>query len=258
MVWGLAMMVVTGAFGYTGRYIARLLLSSGHRVRTLTNHPDRPNPFGSAVEVRPLAFDRPEELSTSLAGARCLFNTYWVRFSHGETTFEQAVENTGRLIAAAGEACVERLVHLSIVNPQEGSPLPYFRGKAVVEKAVISSGLSHAIVRPTVIFGGRDIFINNIAWLLRRFPIFAVPGTGDYRLQPVFVEDVARICVEAGAKNENLVEDAAGPEILTFEELVRLIAGAVGSEALIVHAPPSLSLLLTRLVGCAVRDVVLN
>lgn len=250
--------VVTGAFGYTGRYIARRLLETGRRVVTLTGRAGRPNPFGERVAVRPFNFDRPAELAASLRGADTLYNTYWVRFPYGRVTFEQAVENTQTLIRAAEVAGVRRIVHVSVANASEQSPLPYFRGKALVDKAVISSRLSYAIIRPTVIFGGQDILINNIAWLLRRFPVFGVFGEGDYAVQPVFVEDVAELAVRAGRHERNVVIDAIGPETYSFEELVRLIAGAVGSKAKIVRLPAGPALWVGRLIGRAVGDVLIT
>jgi NADH dehydrogenase len=250
--------VVTGAFGYTGKYITERLLADGKRVRTLTGHPDRPNPFGERVGVFPFNFDRPAELVDSLRGAAALFNTYWVRFSRGQTTFDRAIENTKTLIEAAREAGIGKIVHISISNPSEDSPLPYFRGKALLEKAVVQSGLPYAIIRPTVIFGPEDILINNIAWLLRRFPVFAVPGNGEYRVQPVFVKDVADMAVKAAREVEDTIRDAVGPETYTFDGLVRLIRRRIGSRAGIIHVPPRPALFLSRLVGYLVRDVVLT
>ena len=262
--WAVAIMetqafdVVTGAFGYTGRYITRRLLAMGRRVRTLTGHPDRPNPFGERVEVAPFHFDAPEQLVASLQGATTLYNTYWIRFPRGPITFEKAVANSRVLIQAAEEAGVRRIVHISITNASPDAPLPYFRGKGLVEQAILRSRLSHAIIRPTVIFGREDILINNIAWFLRRFPAFAVFGAGDYRIQPVFVEDVAEIAVRAGQATDDRIVDAVGPEVYTFEELVRLIAAKVQSRARIVHLPPGLAFLLARLIGYLVRDVVIT
>ena len=250
--------VVTGAFGYTGKYVARRLLSMGNRVKTLTGHPDRPSPFGDRVSVAPFDFDRPEALIESLRGAAALYNTYWVRFDYGSATFEAAVENTKTLFRAAQQAGVRRVVHVSVTNPSEDSPLPYYRGKALLEKALMESGLSYAIVRPTVTFGDEDILINNIAWLLRRFPVFAILGEGDYRVQPIFVEDVAELMVSAGSQSDNLVVDAAGPEVYTFDALVRTIKRAVRSRARIVHLPPRLALFLSQVIGVFVGDVVLT
>ena len=250
--------VVTGAFGYTGKYITQRLLSIGKRVRTLTGHPNRPNPFGNQISVAPFHFDNPAELTRALQGATTLYNTYWVRFPYGQVTYDNAVAHTKTLINAAKEAGLRRIVHISITNASEASPFPYFRGKGVLEKAIIRSNISYAIIRPTVIFGHEDILINNIAWFLTKFPVFAIPGDGNYQLQPVFVEDVAGIAVNAGQSNDNIIIDAVGPEIFTYEELIRLIADRVQSKAKIMHLRPEMALFLSKFIGYMVKDVVLT
>jgi NADH dehydrogenase len=249
---------VTGASGYTGRYLAARLLSQGKDVITLTGSPDRPSPFGERVRTFPFDFDHPERLAASLKGVRTLYNTYWVRFNHGEATFQRAVRNTKILVDAAVQAGVRRLVHVSITNPALGSPLPYFHGKAELEAYIRASGLSHAILRPAVIFGREDILLNNIAWFLRRFPVFGIPGDGSYRLQPIFVDDMAALMAQYGEGDENVTVDATGPETFTFDELVRELGDAVGKRVRLVHLPPGLALTATRLVGLFVRDVVLT
>lgn len=250
--------IITGAFGYSGRCIAQLLLERGHRVRTLTGHPNRPNPFGERVEVAPFNFDHPAALVESLRGATTFYNTYWVRFNRGETTFEQAVANTRVMLRAAREAGIKRLVHVSITNPSDDSPYPYFRGKAAVERSVIDSGLSYAILRPTVLFGQESILINNIACLLRNSPLFPIAGDGSYLIQPVHVGDLASLAVELAESAENKIVDAVGPEVFSFGELVRLIRDAVGSQARIAHLAPGLVLAGGRLVGAFLGDVVLT
>lgn len=250
--------VVTGAFGYTGRYITERLLSMGRNVRTLTGHPNRPNPFGDRVDVARLEFEDRAKLEKRLDSADTLYNTYWIRFPHRGMTFETAVRNTETLIGAAADAGVRRIVHVSITNPSDDSPFPYFRGKARLERTVRKSGLSHAIVRPTVIFGREDILINNIAFVLRRFPVFGIPGSGEYRVRPVSVEDVADICVRAGRREQDEVIEAVGPETFTFEEMVRLIAETVASRARIIHVPPSAALAASRVIGVLVKDVLVT
>jgi NADH dehydrogenase len=250
--------VITGAFGYTGMCIARRLLAKGHAVRTLTGHTNRPDPFAGRVGVSPLAFDKPNELVESLRGASVLYNTYWIRFARGDVTFQTAISNTGILLRACEEAGIRRFVHISICNPSDESPLPYYRGKATVERMIHSSRLSHAILRPTVIFGAGDILINNIAWFLRRFPIFAMPASRRSKLQPVCVDDLADLAVEAGAQTENTILDAVGPETYSLEELVRLIHAKIGSRARIVNLPTGIVRGLLGLVGLFVRDVVLT
>ena len=250
--------VVTGAFGYTGKYIAQKLLSTGHEVRTITGHPERENTFGGQIKAFPLDFDDPDALAQSLSGATTLYNTYWIRFPRGAVSFEAAVENTKTLVNAAIQAGVQRIVHISITNPSLDSPLGYFRGKAMVEEAVINSGLAYNIIRPALTFGAEDLLINNIAWFLRRFPVFPVPGDGEYPVQPVHVEDVAEMAVGAAEKGENTVQDCVGPEVYSYEQLIRLIAGTVGSKAKIVHLPPGLAFFLSRMAGYLLRDVVLT
>ena len=250
--------IVTGATGYSGKYITRRLLAAGRRVRTLTNHPERHNPFGDQIEVLPYNFEDPEALRKSLEGAATVYNTYWVRFPHGRQTFAHAIANTKALFRAGEQSGVRKFVHVSIANPSEDSPLAYYRGKAELEAALAGSRLSWAIIRPTVIFGLEDILINNIAWLVRHFPLFAVPGSGEYQLQPVFVEDLAEIAMEAASKAGNVAIDAVGPETYSFNDLVRLIARKLGRIARLVHVPPGLGYYLTRLLGLAVHDVILT
>jgi uncharacterized protein YbjT (DUF2867 family) len=248
---------VTGAYSYSGKYITRRLLAQGHDVLTLTGHPNRLDPFGGKVKAYPLDFDV-ESMARSLAGVDTLYNTYWIRFDYGANTQARAVENTARLFQAAAAAGVRRVVHISITNPSVDSPLPYFRGKALNEQALIQSGLSYAILRPTVLFGLEDILINNIAYLLRRFPVFALPGSGSYRLQPIFVDDLAALALEAGASNENLLWDAVGPEIFTFQEMARVIGQSIGHLRPLVPVPAGLALAASRVISAFVGDVVLT
>ena len=250
--------VVTGAFSYTGKYVARILLDRGHTVRTLTHHTGRPNPFGDRVSVFPYNFQDPDKLADNLRGASALINTYWVRFPHGESTFESAVQNTRTMIAAAQRAGVERIVHVSIANPSLDSPLGYYKGKAVLEEAVKASGLSYAIVRPTVIFGAEDILINNIAWFVRRFPVFGIPDNGRYGIRPIYVDDMARLLAGSAETRGNATINAVGPESFPFEELVRLIAKETSASVRLVHLPPALAYISTRVIGLFTRDVILT
>lgn len=250
--------VITGAFGFSGKYIARRLLEAGRRVRTLTNSPQRANPFGGQIEIRPLDFSNQPELVDSLRGAAVLYNTYWVRFNYTTFRHADAVENTLRLFQAAREAGVGRVVHVSITNPAEDSPLEYFRGKAVLERALADSGLSHAILRPAVLFGPEDILINNIAWSLRKFPVFPVFGNGQYRLQPIYADDLAKLAVEQAEAADNRVINAIGPETFTYRELVRTVAKCIGKRRLIVGVPPSLAYVGTAILGRLLGDVIVT
>jgi uncharacterized protein YbjT (DUF2867 family) len=249
---------VTGAFGYSGRYIATRLLEQGGTVITLTNSVDRTNPFGGRIRAIPLSFGEPDKLVAALAGVDVLYNTYWVRFNHGMFTHGEAVKNTLVLFESARRAGVRRVVHVSITNPSEDSPLEYFAGKARLERALRESGLSHAILRPTVLFGREDILINNIAWALRRFPFFAVFGDGSYRLQPIHVDDLAELAVAEGMRTENVVVNAIGPETFTYRELVKAVGGAIGRPRTLVNLSPTVVCLLGKLVGWFKHDVFIT
>ncbi len=248
---------VTGAFSYSGKYITKRLLERGEEVITLTGHPNRPDPFGGKVKAYPLDFDE-ASLMRSLQGVDVLVNTYWVRFDKGENTQPRAVENTRKLVNAAKAAGVKRIVHISIANPSADSPLPYYWGKAANEKAVMESGLSYAILRPTVLIGREDILINNIAFLMRRFPIFFIPGDGSYGIQPVYVEDLADLAVEGVYSKDSYVIDAVGPDAYTFKELVKLIGEKIGVRRPLISVPPRLALLAAQFLSLFVSDVILT
>ncbi len=250
--------VVTGAFSYTGKYITQKLLAAGGKVRTLTRDLHRPNPFSDQVSVAPFNFESPRALIESLRGATTLYNTYWVRFSYSGVTFDQAIKNTRTLFTAAKDAGVHRVVHVSVTNATEQSPLPYFKGKGVLERVLRESSLSYAIIRPTLVFGVEDVLLNNITWLLRHFPVFMIPGSGDYQLQPVFVDDVADIAVRAAQVEGDLLVEAAGPELYTFSDLITLIANKAGSKVNLIHSAPGLVTFFLKVIGRLVHDVVLT
>jgi NADH dehydrogenase len=247
---------VTGAFSYSGRAIAAELAARGRHVRTLTGHPERA--LDDTIEARPLDFDDPRGLVTALEGTTTLFNTYWVRFAHGTMTHERAVENTKTLFWAARKAGVRKIVHVSILHPSSSSPYPYFQGKALCERALAETDVASAVLRPSVLFDEHGVLLNNIAWLLRRLPVFAVGGRGDYRVRPIHVHDFASLAVDAAAWTENRTVDAVGPERPTFNELVGEIRDAVGSRSAIVHVPGSVLLAGSRVLGRALHDVVLT
>lgn len=249
---------VTGAFSYSGKYIARRLLERGEEVITLTGHPNRPDPFNGQVKVYPLDFDE-AGMSESLQGAEVLVNTYWVRFDRGKNTQPRAVENTRKLVHAAKAAGVKRIIHISIANPSADSHLPYYWGKAANEKAVIDSGLSYAILRPTVLVGGgEDILINNIAFLLRRLPFFFIPGDGSYGIQPVYIEDLADLAVEGVYRKDNYVADAVGPDAYTFREMVTMIGETIGAKRRLISVPPRFALFAAQFLSLFVKDVILT
>ncbi|MBI5218608.1 MAG: NAD(P)H-binding protein [Bacteroidia bacterium] len=249
---------VTGAFGFSGKYITRRLLDSGIKVRTLTNSLKRENEFGDKIEIHSFNFDYPEKLAESLRETTVLYNTYWVRFNHSDFKHSVAVENTLRLFEAAKKAGVKRIVHTSITNPSENSPLEYFSGKARLEKALMESGISYCILRPAVLFGIEDILINNIAWMVRKLPVLGIFGDGNYKLQPIFVDDFAALAVEEGKKSENKIINAIGCETFTYKELIKEIVKITGEKPLIISVSPALGFWAASIIGKFVGDVIIT
>ena len=245
--------VVTGAFGYTGASIARELVDLGQEVRTLTNRLPGSSPLAGVVRTCPVDFQNPDQISEALRGASTLYNTYWIRFPRGPLTFDKAVANIGILVKAAEQAGVARVVHISVSNAATSSPLPYFRGKVI-----LGSRMSYAILRPTLIFGRGDILFNNVAWFLRKFTLFPIPGSGDYQVQPVYVDDVAAQAVAAGKSQENLIAESAGPDIFTYRDMVKQVLKATGNWSKLVHVPPEMALFLSKTAGYFLGDVTLT
>jgi NADH dehydrogenase len=249
---------VTGAFGYSGRYIASKLLAEGHQVLTLTNSAARANPFGDRVRAYPFHFDEPGRMKATFRGVDVLVNTYWVRFDHRLFTHAQAVANTEAMFDAAKEAGVRRIVHVSITNPDAASELPYFRGKAELESALRSLGVTYCILRPTVLFGKEDVLINNIAWSLRRLPAFGVFGSGQYKLQPIYVDDLAAAAADQATSTDNTIVNAIGPETFTYWKLVETVRELLGLRTPILSVPPGAGYWCGRILGWLMRDVIIT
>jgi uncharacterized protein YbjT (DUF2867 family) len=256
--------VVTGAFGYSGAAIARELRAAGHQVRTLTGHPGRA-PAGTDIDVRPLDFGDADALARDLTGAHTLYCTYWVRFAHGDATRQRAVDNSKALFDAAARAGIQRIVYVSILHADPASPYPYFAGKGKLERHLAALGVPHAIVRPAILFGdspGRgteaSVLLNNIAWLLRRLPVFAIGDGGRYRVRPVHVDDLARLCVDLADREDDVTVDAVGPESVPFRELVGLLRSATGSRSLLVPVPGWVLPPMSAVLGAVLRDVLLT
>ena len=250
--------VITGALGYTGKVVAEQLIERAIPLRTLTNSPNRPNPFGDAIDIKPLSFDNPDALAHSLDGAAVLYNTYWVRFNHKLFTFEQAVTNTKILFDAAKRAGVGRIVHVSILHADEADDLGYYKGKHELEEALVETGIPHSIIRPGVLFGRSDILVNNIAWVLRRMPIFGVFGDGSYRLRPLHVEDMASLLVEHANMSGDFTVDAVGPEEFSYIGLVRTLAEILQVRRPIMRIPSPIAFACSKLLNPFVKDVIIT
>jgi uncharacterized protein YbjT (DUF2867 family) len=250
--------VLTGALGYTGKAVAQRLIENGIPLRTLTNSPHKPNPFGDALDIKPLAFDDTKALTQSLEDAEVLYNTYWVRFNHKLFTFTQAIENTKILFDAAKRAGVRRIVHVSILHADEADDLGYYQGKRELEDALQESGIPHTILRPGVLFGRNDILVNNIAWVLRHMPFFGLFGNGEYRLRPLHVDDMAELLIKNGNATGNAIIDAVGPETFTYKELVHTLSEILEIRRLIIGIPPLCGYGVSKLLNPFLQDVIIT
>ena len=240
----------------TGRYITQLLLQQGHRVQFITGHPSRGNPLGDRVQLHPFNFDQPNLLRQNLEGTDTLFNTYWIRVDHNGRTHQQCVEQTRVMFQAARKAGVHHIVHVGITNADPGSDLPYFQGKGQLEDALRDlEDVSHAILRPTVLYGTEDILLNNIAWTLRKFPAVFLLGRGEYGIQPVFVEDLAELAVQMRERQENVEIDAVGPKIYSYAMMVR---SAIGARCAILLMPSGMTYLAGKAPGLMLGDILLT
>jgi NADH dehydrogenase len=227
-------------------------------VKTITTHVDKPNMFGAKVKAYPYNFENPVRLIETLQGADTLYHTYWIRFEHGRQTFGKAVANTKILFQCAAKAGIKKIVHISVTNASVDSPLPYYAGKGQQESVLQESGTAYSIIRPTLVFGNEDILVNNIAWLIRKFPIFPIMGDGSYKMQPIFAEDLAKIAVESSREEDSLLIDAVGPETYSYTQFVKTISSAIGRDVKFFNVSPGVGILLGRLIGIYVRDVILT
>ena len=253
----MSVVLITGASGYIGGAVAERLVDCAE-VRSLTSHPAK-NRFGDRVHSFPYDFEHPERMADAFRGVDVFVNSYYVRFNYGRVRFEQAVERSRQLFALARTAGVRKVVHVSVSNASEESDLPYYRNKGRIERIVRDSGIEHTILRPALVVGPNDILVNNIAYFLRRLPVFTMFGAGRHRVQPITLDAFADLALEAvhGAhRNQTLA--VAGPTDWLFVDMVRSIRRAVRSRAVIVPAPAVVALAGLGAAGLLLGDVVLT
>jgi uncharacterized protein YbjT (DUF2867 family) len=249
--------LITGASGFIGGAIAARLVDRAE-VRGLTSHPAR-NRFGARVRSFAYDFDDPARMAAAFRGVDVFVNSYYVRFNYGGLTFEDAVARSRVLVGHARAAGVRRIVHVSVSNARESSDLPYYANKARIERIVADAGIDYTILRPALVVGPGDILINNIAYFLRRLPVFTIFGDGAYRVQPIALDAFADVALEAiDGAHRNATIAVAGPADWTFLAMVDAVRRAVGSRALIVRAPAAAALAGLRIAGALLRDVVLT
>jgi len=249
--------VITGPSGFIGGAIAERLVDRTE-VRGLTSHQAK-NRFGARVRNVLYDFSDPSRMAPAFRGADVFVNSYYVRFNYGGITFGDAVDRTRVLLAHAKAGGVRRIVHVSVSNASDASDLPYYANKGRIERLVAESGLDYTILRPALVVGRGDILINNIAYFLRRVPVFTIFGDGAYRAQPITLDAFADIALEAidgGHSGRTLA--VAGPSDWRFLDMVRAVRQAVRSRAAIVRAAPWVALAGLRVACALLGDVVLT
>lgn len=255
--------LVTGAFSYSGKYIADELLKYDHKIKTLTGHPDEESINFDKIDIFPYNFENYSELVTSLTGVTTFINTYWIRFPQKDITWDDVVSNSKILFDACKEAGVKKIIHLSVTNPSLNSPYPYFKGKAEVEDYLTSLDISYTIIRPALTFEDGDILLNNIAWLLRRSPLFGIFGDGKFMIQPISQLDLSKVVVSHiyDGKDTREIIDAIGPETHEFQDIIKMLNSATNSKTLILKFPGVLywiPYLFSKIVGFFMKDTLLT
>ena len=243
---------VFGGTGFLGRRIVRHLGAAGFAVRVASRHPERVRSlFAGQPTVEVVRADVNDENSTAtaLAGAFAVVNSVSLYVERRNETFRSVhVEAAARVAAIASRAGAQKLVHVSGIGANGGSASPYIRSRGEGEAAVLRAFPSATLIRPAVMFGPDDTFLVPLLSMLRRLPGFPLFGSGETRLQPGYVEDVAeavaRILQAPAAHN---VYELAGPHVYTYRELLQMTAAQARREPLLVPFPFA----LWRLIGFA-------
>ncbi|MBL0922893.1 MAG: complex I NDUFA9 subunit family protein [Sphingomonadaceae bacterium] len=243
------LITVFGGSGFVGRYVAQALLATGARVRIACRNPAGAmhiKPLGNLGQVQLMAADvrKPSSVARAVQDADAVVNLV------GSFANMNAVQNVGagNLAKAAAAAGVNRLVHVSAIGADPDSAAEYGRSKAAGEAAIRAAFPSATILRPSIVFGREDQFINRFAGLIRMLPIVPVIGAGT-RFQPVFVGDVAKAVAAALDDQSGNILELGGPEIFSMLELNRWIARAIGRDPAFIEVPDVAARLLAQGTG---------
>jgi NADH dehydrogenase len=237
---------LAGGSGFIGRAIARRLLAGGINVRVLTRNPDaaRARLDSPGVEFVGVDIGLPALLRQALRGADAVvdaiqFDGYPVENPRRGLTFDR-IDYGGAiaLIAAAKQAGVQQFIYISGAAADENSTHPAFRAKGRAERAIRESGLTYTIFRPSLVYGPGDKVVSGLARALRFAPVFGVPGTGLQKVQPVLVDDLAAcVMLAVSGRGRNGTYEIGGPDLMTFDEMMRIIMDASGHRRPLFHIP---------------------
>jgi uncharacterized protein YbjT (DUF2867 family) len=242
----LIVILVAGGSGFIGAAVVRKLVSQGKEVAVMTAHPNRSRARIEAMGARVVTGDvlDPPSLDRSVEGAEAVvqaltFPTFPVEKPRKRYTFEEFDHlGTARLVTAAARAGASRYVYSSGSGAAADSPKVWYRAKWFGEEAIRASGISHAIIRPSWVYGPEDPALNKFVAFHRWLPFVPVIGDGSQRLQPVFVEDVANAMAQAaGPAGPTGTFEIGGPDALTMNEVLRTMMEVLGKAKPLVHFP---------------------
>jgi len=231
--------LVTGGTGFVGRRLVARLVEAGEKVRVLARGL-RPAELPADVELVKGNVVSGEGLPSALEGVERVVHLVAIIREGGGQTFDDVIrQGAVNLVNAAKAAGVKKLVHQSAIGARDDPYFLYHKAKWDAEQAVIRSGLRYTIVRPSLIFGEGDEFFITLAGLVRWNPLVPIAGDGKTRFQPIWIEDVVTCLVEClrDGVHDNAVVEIGGPEQLTYEEMVDLVARVLGKRRLKVHVP---------------------
>jgi uncharacterized protein YbjT (DUF2867 family) len=235
---------VFGGSGFLGRRIVERLAAMGAEVRVAVRHPERAaslTRFGRAGQITAVHADVWDEatVAPALAGADAVVNTVGHYVERGDASFEAIHGHGARHVAeAASAAGVQRLVHISGIGADPASDSPYVRARAVGERLVREAFPAATILRPSVMFGPND-FLNRLAGIARVMPAIPLFGSGEVKLQPIYVDDVAAAVAKALALPEaaGQLYELGGPRVYPYKALVQLVLDQTGRRRLLLPVP---------------------
>ncbi len=250
------MILITGATGYIGRHLVQHFMDEGLPVRCLVPkaqmkriswEQDQPN----SPEVIQGSIIEEDILFRAVTGVHTIIHLESAQWWGNRRDLEQIeVVGTRTLITVARSARVGRLIYLSQLGATPSSAYTLHKIKGQVEEAVRNSGLAYTILRPGIVYGEGDTFINHIAMMMRGNPFFfLMPGGGEVLLHPIHVDDlvtIIAISLEHMACIDNTIE-FGGPEYTTFRDLLRTLSRVTGMSRLLIPVPPYILRLLTRI-----------
>ncbi|MBI2872985.1 MAG: complex I NDUFA9 subunit family protein [Chloroflexi bacterium] len=237
------MVLVTGATGFVGRQVVRVLRAHGRPVRALVHTSVRASVLAQtgATSAPGSVLDLPS-LRAAARGAEAVVHLVAIireRPRRGLTFQAVNYQGTRNVVQAARESGVRRLVHMSALGAQDNLRYPYLRSKWQGERAVMEGGIPYTILRPSILFGEGDEFLNSLAAVARALPVVPVIGSGRTRFQPISVEDVAE-CVARALDSpalEGQIVEFGGPHHLTYDDLMDIVVRTLRVRRAKLHVP---------------------